>query len=448
MLLARLAVLGRVVREVRAEHDAVAHRHRPEPERRPQVAVGHGGASLGGHRGRGPGASEVTTQARIRAGFARFGCLERDLEVEARRGDLRARPRGSSAAPPHRRSCGGRGRSPRSSASSGRRWPQSTTVAAGDHRPHARPAVLDLHLAGADLPQERAPLDAHAGLLEPGVGRGQVAGARQLVAGDGVGRHERGAGRRAPRPPRRRSARRSGPRRRPAGSSVVSRGGGVEHVEHGRAPARRCTRLRRPGSRWRAPRRRRGRSAARWSAPTSRPVSMATPRRRHSSASQATRRTAGAALRRHARRACRTVRPARTSWPRMAATRAHSRPAGPPPTTSTDLGCGGGGVPVGVAGLVPGRRLADAASRSGCGRRAPGTPGCIGCTAAAGPSAASASLRGEVGVGELGPGHLDGVGDAVPTAHSAWPASTIEPCSTTATSCRHRGADRRGSARC
>ena len=48
------------------------------------------------------------------------------------------------------------------------------------------------------------------------------------------------------------------------------------------------------------------------------------------------------------RRARPTSRPGVTRWPRSAATRAASRPAGPPPTTSTFLGFGAGGEAVAV----------------------------------------------------------------------------------------------------
>ena len=50
---------------------------------------------------------------------------------------------------------------------------------------------------------------------------------------------------------------------------------------------------------------------------------------------------------------------------------------------------------------------------------------------------AGAQLGDEVGVGDLGPRHLDAVaraGSSSPSAHSAWPTSTIEPCRNTGTS--------------
>src|SRR4051812_42916684 len=54
----------------------------------------------------------------------------------------------------------------------------------GDHAAGTGEAVLQLHLAGARGAEQRAPLDAHPTLLEADVGRREVTGAGELVAGD------------------------------------------------------------------------------------------------------------------------------------------------------------------------------------------------------------------------------------------------------------------------
>ena len=96
----------------------------------------------------------------------------------------------------------------------------------------------------------------------------------------------------------------------------------------------------------------------------------------------------------------------RHAWPRMAATRAVSRPAGPAPTTTTSRGRSRRRVPVRVLGLAPRRRLADARHD-----RVAGVADLARLVAAgARPDPlglAGAQLGDEVGVGDLGPGHLD-----------------------------------------
>ncbi len=84
----------------------------------------------------------------------------------------------------------------------------------------------------------------------------------------------------------------------------------------------------------------------------------------------------------HPARSRRPGRPRVTRWPRPAATRAHSSPATPAPDDEhVDADGRRGRVGIGLGGLVAGAGLDHAASRSGCGRRAPCRSGCTGCRA-------------------------------------------------------------------
>ena len=129
------------------------------------------------------------------------------------------------------------------SGSVGRRKPQSTTAAHSIGAPLSGVAILEHDRSGAHGAQQRPSFDAHAALGEPGVGRGEVAGAGELVAGDVVLGDEHRPRRRAPRRARRRSDRRSGRTRRssPSAGTVDGSGADVGDVEHERVVVDRRT---------------------------------------------------------------------------------------------------------------------------------------------------------------------------------------------------------------
>ena len=176
----------------------------------------------------------------------------------------RGRPRGRCGGRRSRRPAACRDARGRAS-SSGRRWPQSTTAAAGTC---GCAPVQGSSRCGLPVgqPAEQGPqLAPHPGPLQPGVGVGQVAGQRQQRAGDLVGGDQghlaarrrpatRPRRRRRGRPPGRgpRPDRRAGRRRRRPGAAAASTTAPAvrRHRRRGRArPRWRAPRPRRPGGR-------------------------------------------------------------------------------------------------------------------------------------------------------------------------------------------------------
>ena len=220
------------------------------------------------------------------------------------------------------------------SGSVGRRKPQSTSTRARDRAVDAREAVARASTSPAPTPtQQAAPLDAHAGLGQAHVGRGEVAGAGQLVAGDVVLRDEHGPAARAPRRGRRRSGRRSGrtATTSPSAGSVDRAPADVGDVDAPRRPSP-TSYSRRPARR-RCTARRRVAAVGRPSSVPSRDVDAepAAPRR----SSQSTSAPFGPGRPRPARRraSARSTHASR-GGPASAAHAAASSPAGPPPTTT------------------------------------------------------------------------------------------------------------------
>ena len=281
--------------------------------------------------------------------------------------------------------------------------------------------------------QQRAPLDAHAGLGQAHVGRGEVAGAGQLVAGDVVLRDRArpaspsSSARATPigppigsnsddrrrRPAARRARRGRRRRRAPTASSSTS---------YSRAPGR-------PPGALHHDRRRRRRDVGRVAeldvdAEPARlgdqPVDERAVRARRTAAIPP---SVLGALDDRARRGRGSRRPGRPP----------ARPA-PPPTTTTVARRARRPVPVGILGLAAARRLADA--RDDRVARVAHLARLV--AAGARPDRGRARRR---AAWRRGRGRRSGPGSSrrrrtrrivvPPTAHSAWPTSTIEPCRNT-----------------
>ena len=93
-------------------------------------------------------------------------------------------------------------------------------------------------------------------------------------------------------------------------------------------------------------------------------------------------------------------------------------------------------------------------SRSGCGHRAPGRSGCSECTAGSGRPRRRRAWH-EVGIGDLCPGHLDGIAQRIVVVAAERPLGLADldhrPCRITGTSgCEPRGPRRapNGTRRC
>ena len=204
------------------------------------------------------------------------------------------------------------------------------------------------------------------------------------------------------------------------------------------------------GTRWSAPRRRgRRRARSRSAAVAATPVSIRTPWLRHSSISQSVRpasrsRPGPTAALRRAPPACSSRSTTRTRWPRPDSTRAHSRPAGPAPTTRTSPGIPSEPSVGGSFGLVPAAGLAHAAHDGVA--VVPHPTGLVAEDARPGPRRiAGPHQPDQSGLGDLGPGHLDEVADAVVGGGLRPTGSTTLPWSTTSARpeaacrmCRHR----------
>ena len=164
---------------------------------------------------------------------------------------------------------------------------------------------------------------------------------------------------------------------------------------------------------------------------------MRRPSRWHSASSQsrsrASRSRPGGAPRSAAPRRCGSPRSAsRTRWTRPARTRAASRPAGPPPTTSTSRAPRVGALLGRVLGLVAAAGVAGAGDQGIAGVAHPA--GLI--AQQAGPGYCGpvlAQLGDQLGVGDLGQGHLDQVAGAAVQRGLGRGGSTTLPCSTTGT---------------
>ena len=325
----------------------------------------------------------------------------RVLRSRGRRDGLRGSPRGPCAArrsrPPDDRRLGDR-IVREAEAAVDERDARDRAVDAGE-------AVLDVDRAGPYGAQQRASLDAHAGLGEADVGRCEVARPRQLVAGDVVLGDEDRPRRRAPRRGRRRSVRRSGRTRRRRRRREARRA---------RAADRRCR------SRWhrRRPRTHATRDASRC---TARPRTSAPRRSAPSPRRMLDAESSDLALEPLDERPVRPGdggEPTQTRRPldELDLVPTHAPRPAPSPAppdhrrrTTTSLGMRGRRVPVGILGLASRSSARRCTSRSGCGRRGPGTSGCSGCTAGSRRPRPRAELGDEVGIGDLGPGHLDGV---------------------------------------